>query len=101
MQEELGLEVRVERALWIVENFWARPTQRPVHELGWYFLVTLPPGCKLLRKEDVVHGIDGETHFDLRWFPIDGLRAVELFPVFLRTGLAALPTTLEHVVERK
>ncbi len=101
MQEELGLEVQVERALWIVESFFARHQERPYHELGWYFLVTLPPGSALLEKEQEVQGMDGDTGFALRWFPLDGLQDVPLFPPFLRTRLAALPATLEHIVEEE
>lgn len=99
MQEELGLEVQVERALWIAENFFEGHQERPYHELGWYFLISLPPGCALLEKQQVVQGVDGETQFALRWFPIDALQEVELYPPFLRQRLAALPITLEHIVE--
>ena len=39
MLEETGARVRIERPLWIVENFFRLPD--PVHEIGFYFLVTL------------------------------------------------------------
>lgn len=42
MVEELGVEVTVHRLLWIVENFF-HYEQRDWHELGFYYLMDIPP----------------------------------------------------------
>jgi hypothetical protein len=34
-----------------------------------------------------------------RWFPTESLPAVQLYPIFLRTALAHLPASPQHVVE--
>ena len=47
MREELETEVTVERLLWVVENFFTYDG-KAYHELGFYFLMTLPPGSSLL-----------------------------------------------------
>src|SRR5260370_191756 len=46
MREELGIEVRVERLLWVVENFFELAAILH-HELGLYFLVSIPDDAYL------------------------------------------------------
>src|SRR5438270_12474108 len=41
MQEELGVPMKVERLLYVVENFFT-DTNDDWHELGFYFLITAP-----------------------------------------------------------
>src|SRR5574337_1309183 len=41
MQEELGVAMKIERLLYVVENFFNDPNDSS-HELGLYFLVTAP-----------------------------------------------------------
>ena len=36
--------------------------------------------------------------YAFRWFPVDELTRVRLFPAFLRTALHRLPRTLRHLV---
>jgi hypothetical protein len=45
-------------------------------------------------------GPDGQMDLTLifRWFPIDKLQDVYLFPTFLRTALLDLPAHTQHVV---
>jgi len=46
MLEETGTRVRIERLLWMGENFW-----ESVHEIGFYFLATMPPDSHANRAE--------------------------------------------------
>src|SRR5574341_2201931 len=51
MREELEEEIRVERLVWVCENFFEY-LEVSYHELGLYFLVTLPPGSGLLGRTE-------------------------------------------------
>lgn len=51
MHEELGVEVCVERLIWIVETFF-KDGGTLFHELGLYYLVELSKGCSLYRKRE-------------------------------------------------
>jgi ADP-ribose pyrophosphatase YjhB (NUDIX family) len=98
MQEEIGVEVRVERLLWVAENFYIYgPRQH--HELGFYFLMHLPPDSPLRDQTSFVgHEGDMDVHFE--WHAVATLENVDLYPEFLRAGLKNLPTSTVHIVQR-
>ncbi len=99
MQEELGVEVQVERLLWVLENFFVyRATE--FHEVGLYYLMRLPPASPLLRVEGDFYGTEGDLTLIFRWFPLDTLETLPLYPTFLRDALLALPEQIIHLVHR-
>ena len=51
MQEELGVDVCVDRLLWVVENFF-NYQDNPYHELGLYFLMSIPKDAGLWGKRE-------------------------------------------------
>ncbi len=101
-REELGTDVTVERPLWIVENFFTyRDT--PFHELGFYYLVTLPPDdCEPSRvREGVEQKANGETlRLTFRWFALEALGGLTIYPSFLKTALVTPPDTVVQLVHR-
>lgn len=99
MREELGVEVAIERLVWVVENFFALGG-RQRHELGFYFLMRLPPGSLLLDVTRDHRGQEHELALTFRWLPLDALGRERIEPTFLRTRLQRLPEGIEHVVER-
>ena len=91
--EELSLPCRVERPLWLCENFFPL-NGRQVHELGLYFLVelstdALPEGESFSQKDS-----DGVWH-QYRWFSREDLQGVLLYPSFLKEEWPRLPESLE------
>jgi len=94
IREELGVESRVDRLIWVVENFFPMGGFR-YHELGLYFLVDLPTS---LPFGEEFHG--HETHLPLfhRWFALDALPSIK--PSFLCTLLPDPPATAGHVIHR-
>lgn len=98
MREELGLVATVERLLWIVENFFTHSGVRH-HELGMYYLISFQRDAAIYDKTSIHEGLeDIDLRLLFRWFPIDTLLDVRLFPMFLRTGLRELPLYPAHVV---
>ncbi len=97
LREELEAEVRVERLLWLVENFF-RYDGRNFHELGLYFKVELPPDYPHLDKAVTFHGDEGGQRLLFRWFPVDKLEHERVFPTFLRQRMAQLPESIVHLV---
>lgn len=96
-REELGVDVRAERLLWLVENHF-RHEGEPFHEVGFYWLVDLPPvfprsgrGAFHERPEDTIEWF---------WQPLDRLEGIELKPSFLIDGLRDLPRTTRFLVHR-
>ena len=96
MQEEIGVEVTVDRLLWLAENFF-QFDGRAYHEIGFYYLMHLPADSPL-HDATVFQGHEGEMSIHFEWFPVDTLDTVLLFPSFLRTSLKSLPEHTAHIV---
>jgi ADP-ribose pyrophosphatase YjhB (NUDIX family) len=98
MQEETGTAVHVERLLWVVESFF-RYRGNDFHELGLYFLLTLPAGSPLLALDRPFIGYEPTCRLIFEWHRLASLDAVRLYPVFLRAGLHALPASPAHILD--
>jgi ADP-ribose pyrophosphatase YjhB (NUDIX family) len=96
-REELGIDVKVERLLWIVENFFDFNHARH-HELSLFYLVNLSDNKRLLNKQDEYMGIEKDETLVFRWFPLAELEDLPLYPTFLRTALRHLPSGIQHIV---
>jgi len=101
MREELEEEVRIERLLWLNENFFEHEGMS-WHEIGLYFLASLPEGSRLLSEDGPHWGVEPEIgiKFRLEWHEVEKLDGVRLLPSFLRQWLRSLPARVEHVVHR-
>ena len=95
--EEFGIDCRVDRLLWFVENFF-RLSGRTVHEIGLYFLISLPSQSPLLAKDRRFSFAEAAIDLEARWFPLSEVPSINLVPSFLRTGLADLPPSPRHVI---
>jgi len=106
MREELGLESRVGRLLWVIENFFHFGGEKH-HELGLYFLMGFASDSPLyassgpfFRRED--DWGDGRQALQLtfQWFPRDRevLENLPLYPAFLQQALINLPEVPELIV---
>lgn len=100
MREELGEEVECGRLLHVAENFFDLAGRRN-HEIGFYFLVSLPEDSPHLDKARSYRGIESHLELEFRWFPITELAAVNLRPTFLPASLAADPLVFSHAVQRE
>lgn len=99
MREELGLEASTERLLWVVENFFTRGDMHH-HVLGMYYLISFQRGAAIYDKTRIHEGLEGiDLPLIFRWFPIDTLVDVPLFPTFLRTRLRELPLYPTPIVD--
>ncbi len=97
MREELNVDVQVERMLWLVENFFEHEGQTH-HEIGFYFLMSLPPDSPLRDYTGPFFGYEGDMPIIFQWHPLDTLEDMVVYPTFLRTSLKALPTSTVHIV---
>jgi len=96
--EELGVDTTIERLLWIVESFFTHEG-RSYHELAHFYLVSLRSESEAATREEF-DAYDGGILQRFRWFGIDAVRDVKLYPSFLREGLGALPSAPELIVHR-
>lgn len=98
--EEIGLEPRIERLVWVVENIYQQNGAR-YHEASLYYLASLPadsPEASTNRSWTTVE-LDGTPLLN-QWHPITSLESVNLVPSFLRTRLRDLPDSLQYILHR-
>lgn len=98
LQEELGIDIEVEKLLWSAENFFEYDDQS-FHEIGFYYKISSKQAGNYFR-EDEFHGKEGERLI-YKWVPIEALEQMELYPVFLRTDLKNIPEYPQHIVARQ
>lgn len=84
MKEELNLQVKVERFLWTVENFFTY-AEKEIHEVGLYFK---------LAAEEQLPNYNGEEFTVLeaerlvfKWVPLEDLDQYELYPEVVKNKL--------------
>ena len=94
MREELGVQVRVDRLLWLVENFFTFEGRR-YHELLLCFEMTCGD---LASGLDDFEGFEGDRPMLFRWCPLESLEALPVRPAFLAPALRDLPDAPEHLV---
>lgn len=102
IKEELRIDVKVNRILWSVENFFVEETNGEIfHEIAFYFLLDLLDLSILKRSNPFVLKEDGEQRLRFYWKPITELKDLYMYPLFLKDRILSLPQTLEHIIERR
>jgi ADP-ribose pyrophosphatase YjhB (NUDIX family) len=99
MQEELGVVMKIERLLYIAENFFTDPNDT-WHELGLYFLMTAPADSYLYQSLETIKRVDEVgKHLRFDWLPIGQLEAFPLYPHFFQKALQEIPEHIVHIEE--
>lgn len=94
-QEELSLDVKVNRLLWTTENFF-HYDGKPFHEIAFYYQVTANNDYELRLGEFT--GTEEDKHLVYQWVPIEKLDEMLLQPNFLKSGIKNIPLHPEHIV---
>ncbi|WP_164669566.1 NUDIX hydrolase [Virgibacillus doumboii] len=97
VKEELGFDVKVDRLLWITENFFTY-NERDFHEIGLYYSVS-GVAEELALRDGPFYGEEGDRLI-YQWVPLDELDDIVLYPEFLKESLKRIPEQPEHVVVR-
>jgi hypothetical protein len=97
MKEELGVEVSIKRLVWIIENFNAYET-KGLHELGFYYLAELNSECNLPSIQGDFEGNENNIKLVFRWFEINEISKLDIYPKFLKNNINLPPENIQHVV---
>ncbi len=114
MREELGVEVQVERLLWVSEEFFEYVNIQ-WHGIAFYYLARLPSDCPFYDQdvwsgsEDFVEDIFVPEHLRaevnhleliFQWYNRYHLHDLNLYPRFLQDHLRNLPASPEHIIRK-
>lgn len=100
LQEELGVQARVVRPLWLCESFfWLNGT--PVHELCLYLLASLdweklPSLTESFRLADT----DGDEHL-FTWLTGEQVRTGPIYPLVMQQSWPRLPESLTLATDQR
>ena len=94
VREELGIEARIKRPLWLSQAFFTEDVDRiGFHEMCLYFLLDASETDLLLRG-DRFRGPERRHVHDFKWLPFARLKDEYFYPLFLKTEIYHLPEGL-------
>lgn len=96
MREELHSDIRVDRLLYVIENFFS-PGDIAHHELGLYFSIAFVDD-RMYDTQRTFLVQDANIPFIFQWIPLHTLEAVVLYPLCLQKALQSIPETTQHIV---
>ena len=101
VREELGIEVRILRPLWLSQSFFNEDVAHvDYHELCLYFLVDAS-ATDLLTRGDRFRGPELRHVHDFEWLPFEQLKDEYFYPLFLKTEIYRLPDGLTLRTDRE
>ena len=102
IKEELDVEVEATQLLWIVENFFVeQQSQEQFHEIGMYYLLQLTEEDILKRGQEFIMNEGGYKNLSFLWLPLEKIKHLNIYPLFLKERIMNLPQVPEHLVEIK
>ena len=101
VREELGIEARILRPLWLSQSFFNEDVVRvDYHELCLYFLLDAS-ATDLLTRGDRFRGPELRHVHDFEWLPFERLKDEYFYPLFLKTEIFHLPEQLTLRTDRE
>jgi len=97
MLEELGIDICIEKLLWIVENFF-KYNNKSYHELAFYFLISSSRDSTFYAQTQPFKGIEEGRDLIFQWHEVEALENIELYPKFLKKALKSIPQVTEYIV---
>ena len=109
MKEEIGVEIRIVRPLYFVENFFFFEGKN-YHEISIFYQMEFPPDFKSVfenesfQRSEKALGFNGDNHYGkeleliFKWVHINQLEELRLYPLFLRKSLKNIKQHPEHII---
>lgn len=96
MKEEIGEKIEIRRLLWVVENFFEFDNKN-YHELSFCYLMKFENDSNVLYKEEF-NGKEEDMRLIFRWFDINELDSIEVYPTFIKKKILNLSENIEHIM---
>jgi len=96
MQEEINEKINVNKLLWIVENIFNHKSENN-HEIGLYYSANFVENSPAVNKDEFF-GIENTHKLVFKWFDLDTIKDVTIYPIFLREKLNLLPQDIEQIM---
>lgn len=102
IREEINIDVKVKRMLWIVENFFKDDESgENFHEIGFYYLLELNDEKIFEKGNEFIMTEGGKHRLVFYWKPLEEIKDLYLYPLFIKENILKLPNSIKHIVENK
>lgn len=101
LREELGIEAKVVRPLYIAQSFFTEEgSGENFHEICFYILIDCSDTDLISRGDSFI--IKERHHtLEFKWLSVDSLEDAYFYPTFLRKRMTKLPEGVEMITERR
>ncbi|MFX0009573.1 MAG: NUDIX hydrolase [Candidatus Hermodarchaeota archaeon] len=97
MKEEIDVDIKVIRVIYFVENFFQFENFTH-HEVSIYYLMQVPEKFSFSSKNNSFKGKEGKLDLIFKWFKLDQLKDIRLYPTFLQYKLRDIKSYPEHII---
>lgn len=97
MKEELNEDITVDRLLWVTENFFPHEGKN-FHEICFYYLIEFSKDSMILELDGEFMGVEPDVKLTFRWFELNELGDMEIYPEFVRDKCSSLNQHIEHII---
>ena len=97
-KEEIGVDVIVNRLVWVEEHFW-KWGDKNAHQIHFYHLVSLKNDEDI--PDDFIETMHDNKDVSLQWLALDQLKSVEIYPDFLPEKICHIGDGVEHFIRNK
>ncbi|NKF05877.1 NUDIX domain-containing protein [Clostridium gasigenes] len=102
IREEINIDVNVKRMLWIVESFFKDDESgENFHEIGFYYLLELNDEKIFEKGNEFIMTEGGKHRLVFYWKPLEEIKDLYLYPLFIKENILKLPNSIKHTVENK
>lgn len=99
IREELGIEAKIIRPVWLNQGFFQEDvTGERFHELCVYYLMDIS-GTDLFSRGETFMWQEGSRTHTYTWLPLEALEGEYFYPKFLRRKIFHLPEHLTVLAE--
>jgi 8-oxo-dGTP pyrophosphatase MutT (NUDIX family) len=102
IEEELGIQINIEKLIYVNEDFFKYDNKR-YHELGFYYLISFPEDHEITNNNDEFYGIEDDGRLIFKWFSFEELSGIKLYPEIIRTEIKTITQmrTIKHYINHQ
>ena len=98
VKEEIGVYIKVNRLLWVIENFF-KYNGKKYHEFLFVYMLVDTKG-QIEVTEDKIKVLDNDIEY-YKWVDLDYLADIDLKPGIVKERLKQIPIHTEHIINNE
>jgi ADP-ribose pyrophosphatase YjhB (NUDIX family) len=92
-REEIGVDILIDRLIWVEENFW-KWGKKDAHNIHFYYLVTLKNDTDI--SDTFVMPMKDNNEIKLTWINFKDMHNITIYPEFIKDKINNISKNIEH-----